>query len=255
MSLPQHSTPRHTLFVPGADPSAGHVVIEGDEARHAARVKRIKPGEAVRVMDGAGLVITGEAAETGRSFVIKVLAAERVERPSPVIEIVSATPKGPRAGAMIDLLSQTGACRWTPLETAFGVESVSPSRRERLERVAVEALKQCGRPWLLEIGEELGVANACAGDAGTELVLADAGGTPYTPEHGSRQIRVLVGPEGGWRDDERQRALDAGARACAFGPHVMRIEAAATAAALIVRDACRRRWDLERPDAAQDGIG
>jgi len=240
MDGPSPSTPRHTIFWPGADPASGEVVIEGDEARHAARVKRIKPGEGVRVVDGAGLVITGEATEAGRAIVIKVLDYQRVERYSPALEIASATPKGPRAGTMIDLLSQAGADRWTPLETAFGVETVSPSRRERLERVAVEALKQCGRPWLLEIGEPLDLDTALEGHPGTDLVLADAGGNPYTPAGGAERVRVLIGPEGGWRQDEREAALAAGARACSFGPHVMRIEAAAAAATTVVRDAWRR---------------
>ena len=241
MDGPSPSTPRHTIFWPGADPDTGEVVIEGDEARHAARIKRIKPGEGVRIVDGAGLVIWGEATEAGRPLVIKVIDHQRLERNLPTIEIASATPKGPRAGTMIDLLSQAGADRWTPIDTAFGVESVSPSRRERLKRVAVEALKQCGRPWLLEIGDSIDFETALAGGPGADLVLADAQGSPYTPAEGAEHVRVLIGPEGGWRGDEREAALAAGARSCAFGPHVMRIEAAAAAATTIVRDAWRRR--------------
>ncbi len=233
---------RHSVYLPDLGPGSGVITLEGDEARHAVRVKRVQPGQRVAVLDGRGRRVVTEVAEAaGRTLALRVLGDERVDPPAPRVELFTATPKGPRAGTMVDLVSQAGADAWAPLRTAFGAESVNENRRERLERVAVEALKQCGRPWLLEIGDEATIEEACSTADETDLVIADASGEAYTPAAHSAVVRVLIGPEGGWRDDERERAVALGARACRFGPYVMRIETAAAAAATIVRDAWDRR--------------
>jgi len=232
---------RHSVYLPDLGPAGGTITLEGDEARHAVRVKRVQPGQRVAVLDGQGRCVITEVAEAGRTLALRVLSDERAAPPSPRVELYTATPKGPRAGTMIDVISQAGADAWVPLRTAFGTETVKDNRRDRLERVAVEALKQCGRPWLLELGEETTIEEACDADEGAELVIADVSGEAYTPAAHGAVVRVLIGPEGGWRDDERERAIALGARACRFGPYVMRIETAAAAAATIVRDAWGRR--------------
>lgn len=233
---------RHTIFLPQIDAHPGRIVLEGDEARHAVRVKRVAAGQRVAVVDGHGRRVVCEVAEAGRTLTLSALEDEIVPRPRPDIEVFSATPKGPRAGNLVDLVSQAGADSWTPLETAFGVESVRENRRERLERVAVESLKQCGRAHVLEIGDSATIGAACEIGSDTQLVIADAGGERYEAAPGAQRVRVLIGPEGGWREDELAGALDRGAVACRFGPHVMRIETAACAAVAIIRDA----WERER---------
>ncbi len=71
------------------------------------------------------------------------------------------------------------------------------------------------------------------------VVVADAEGTRYRPGSGGRAgVRLLIGPEGGWSDAERAAIGSApGVLLARFGPHVMRIETAAVAAAAIVLDA------------------
>lgn len=102
----------------------------------------------------------------------------------------------------------------------------------RLERHAVEAMKQCGRAWVLEIGDAVSFEEALRGDD-VDVVVADASGDRYEAS-GGREIRVLVGPEGGWTTEELASARASGARVCSFGRHVMRIEVAAVVAAAVV---------------------
>jgi 16S rRNA (uracil1498-N3)-methyltransferase len=230
---------KHAIYLPGAEPAGGELIIEGDEARHAIRVKRIREGEQVTALDGAGTVIETRAIEARRRLVLQVLDVQSVENGDPQVEIFAPPPKGPRLGAMIDQLSQVGAARWRPLETAFATERLTAARRGRLERVAIEAMKQCRRPWLLEIGEEAALEVALAAPPGAEVVLADASGERYQPEPGARVRRAILGPEGGWREDELDRARAAGARICGFGPHVMRVETAAVVVSAALRAGAR----------------
>lgn len=230
---------KHLVYQPGLDPGAENIVISGDEAKHAIRVKRAQVGHRVGVVDGKGLLLIAEVIGTGRDLELRVERRSRVDPPTPRIELFSAVPKGPRSGDLINGVSQAGADRWSPLVTAFAVESATPAKYARWERIAAESLKQCGRGWLLELGEPAALPVAVAPAEGVDVVIADAGGERYEPV-AAATVRVLVGPEGGWRADELDAAVGSGARRCCFGPYVMRVETAAVVATAVVRHAAPR---------------
>jgi 16S rRNA (uracil1498-N3)-methyltransferase len=119
---------------------------------------------------------------------------------------------------------------------------VDPSahKLDRLRRHAEESLKQCGRAWLMEIGEATTFADALA--SRSSLILADASGGPFSLVHHDQTnaatprdpITLLIGPEGGFSPEEIASARHARATIASFGMHVMRIEVAAVAACAIV---------------------
>lgn len=228
MSIHRAFVPDLSMFSPGAA-----VVLEGDDAHHLARVKRVEPGAEVLLLDGRGRVATSRVAatrKTGRDgwFVDVTLGpVELVQPVRPRLDVWACAPKGDRLGAMIDGLSQVGAASWAPLVTARTVVEPGAHKLDRVHRIAVESSKQCGRAWMLEIEEGGDVEAALATDA--MVVMADGSGEAYQPA--GERVRLLVGPEGGWNDGELARARAAGARVCRFGPHVMRVEVAAAAAA------------------------
>ncbi len=224
----------------GPDPADPIVVIEGEEARHAARVKRLEPGEPVEVLSGDGLVGIGEVAGVERvakgawRLLVRVERAEAYEPVRPMIEVCCAPPKGARLEEMVDQLSQVGAASWRALDcTRAGEKPPRAGKLDRARRVAMEAAKQCGRAWTLRIGEPLRWREALAGEEGLKIVAADAsGGDVRTLEdlQGAERVRLLVGPEGGWTPDELDEIREAGAGVVRFGPHIMRIETAAVVA-------------------------
>lgn len=213
--------------------------VSGEEAKHAIRVKRLEVGDHVEVCDGAGLVARCAIAQTGKEprtgewwFGAKVEDSRREEPLRPRVEVWSAVAKGDKVEQMIDGLSQVGVATWRALHSARSVVEPREGKLGRLERHAVESMKQCGRAWVLEIGEIASMEEALRGD-GAEVVVADASGEPYEAR-GKKEIRVLIGPEGGWTGEELTRARASGARVCSFGRHVMRIEVAAVVVAGVV---------------------
>jgi 16S rRNA (uracil1498-N3)-methyltransferase len=208
--------------------------IDGVEAKHA-RVRRLGVGERVEILDGKGSVAGAVVLGFPGVLEVRVEEVRRVERLSPRVEVTSAIPKGGRLDELIGGLSQVGAASWRGLRTARGVAEVRASKSARIEKLAEEASKQCGRAWVMEIGGETSIEEALDG----EVVAADAEGDPYLAS-GAVDVRVLVGPEGGWTEDELGLMREGGARVCSFGAHVMRIEVAAVVAAGIVIDAERR---------------
>ncbi|HVU65047.1 MAG TPA: RsmE family RNA methyltransferase [Phycisphaerales bacterium] len=224
----------HRILVDGISSAAGDLVtIGGDEAHHALRVKRIREGERVELLDGRGGVASGAvAATTKRELSVRIEEVRRVPAISPRVEVWSAVPKGPRLDDMIDQLAQVGVALWRPLDTERGVVEPREAKLERIGRIAAEASKQCGRAWVMEIGGRASVAEALRAAPGVAIVMADASGSPWRPGHSAAGVvRVLIGPEGGWTESELRAAGDAGALVARFGPHVMRIETATVVAA------------------------
>jgi 16S rRNA (uracil1498-N3)-methyltransferase len=229
---------RHTIVIDDrplpTDPGSP-IAIEGDEAKHAIRVKRVGEGDTVRLLDGKGTVLTTRVTDARRTLHLVVESAEEESRPAVTLEMATATPKGPRLDKMIDMLGQVGAAAWCPLSTKLGVVEPGSNKIDRMERICRESAKQSLRAWPMRIGGSMAFEEATACDPGQRLVIADASGGEYTPA-GPGTVRALVGPEGGWTDAELAAARRADAQVVGLGPHVQRIETAAVVlASLIVR--------------------
>lgn len=235
----------HRISIPGTRPSRSERVdITGPEAHHAARVKRLTEGDTVELLDGRGwrglAAVIGVTKAAKGEWVLAVEVRETVEEEPtrPQVHVLASPPKGERLEEMIDQLSQAGAASWSPLVAARTVVSPRAGKMLRAERVASEAAKQCGRLWTMSIGEPVRLADALA-RTDPRLVLADPSGGPFTYED-EAQIALLVGPEGGFAEEELGAAAKAGASVCRFGRHVMRVETAAVVATGVILDAAAR---------------
>ncbi|MEO1009242.1 MAG: RsmE family RNA methyltransferase [Planctomycetota bacterium] len=236
----------HVLHQHELDREGETLAIEGEEARHAVRVKRLREGEPIVLLDGRGGRATGIVAGSDKNgprdswrLLVSIEHYRLIPQSSPAVHVLCPAPKGDLLESMIDQLSQVGAASWSPLETARSERPPRPGRLDRLRRVATESAKQCGRPWLLEIGEPVRFSDALSRP---HAVLAAADGEapgrlPHAgPDWGMEDISVLVGPEGGFSDAERRNAEEQALARVALGPHVLRIGTAAVlAAAAFVR--------------------
>ena len=229
-----------------ADPSSP-IQIQGPEAHHAVRVKRIRAGERVRLLDGIGSIATGILTEIVGSksrpaITIELETIVYHSKPSPAVEIWSALPKGDRLDRMIDQISQIGISTYRPLLCDRSQRKPETIRLEKLQRIAQEASKQCQRPWTLEFGEPIPFAQALDHPG---VILADASGGAFHDHQDARTTTdptiILIGPEGGWSDAERSRFGATSVPVCRFGSYILRIEAAACSAGSIVLNALARQ--------------
>lgn len=220
---------------------SGPVTVIGDEAHHALRVKRLEKGDRVEVLDGRGKVGVAIVSGSAKSRVgewemlLEIGEVCEVSRVVPHVEVCSGVPKGPRVEDLIDQLSQVGVAVWRPLVCERTVVEPREGKIERLRRAASEAAKQCGRAWLMEIGEAIQFHEAIRGAAGARVIVADGSGEVLERRAaGETRVRLVVGPEGGLSAGELSRARGAGAEVCRFGVHVMRTETAAVVGAGIL---------------------
>jgi 16S rRNA (uracil1498-N3)-methyltransferase len=226
-----------------ADLTGDVVVLSGAEGRHAATVRRLRPGERADVGDGAGLV--AECVVTGAGpggLELSVQARRQVPRPELTITVVQAIPKGDRGELAVEELTEVGVDRIMPWAAARCVPVWHGARGERSlakwRVTAREAAKQSRRAWIPDVTDPVSVREvgqaiskaACAivldPDAATGL------GGLTLPEAGD--LLVVVGPEGGITEAEVTAFGQAGATACRLGPTVLRTSTAGTVAAAIL---------------------
>jgi len=197
----------------------------------------------VELFDGAGrtaqAVIAGRA---GDRVACQLQSITAQPPPRPHLTVAVALPKGTRAEDLANQLSQLGVDTLVPLVCEFGVVKAKPNKLERLERASLAAAKQCGRAHLMRITPPLDVA-AAAEQAATATVarLLHPEAPTWTPAtlathlDQAERVWLLVGPEGGFSDDELATAESHGVNAWRLNPHILRIETAAVAAAAVVR--------------------
>lgn len=206
--------------------------LSGDDRHHLERVLRLRPGDPLTVGDGAGrwrFCRFGTAIEPDGDVVS--VAAPDVE-----VAVGFAVLKGGRSETVVQKLTELGVDRIAPFVAERSVvrwDGVKAARQaDRWRRVAREAVMQCRRAWLPQVDPlrafaELDLAGAA---------LAVSVGRPLA----EGENFLLIGPEGGWADGE----LAAVEAHVGLGPHVMRAETAATAAAAIL--GARRSGHLPR---------
>jgi len=219
------------------------VVLSGAEGRHAATVRRLRPGERADVGDGAGLVaecVVAGPAPGGLELTVQ--ARREVPRPDPSITVVQAIPKGDRGELAVEEMTEVGVDRIVPWAAARCVPVWQGARGERSlakwRLTAREAAKQSRRAWLPEVTDaaSAGLVAQLISKAALAIVLepgADVGlGRLSLPESGD--LLVVVGPEGGITGEEGAAFRAAGAVACRLGPTVLRTSTAGPVAAAIL---------------------
>ncbi|MCX7404760.1 MAG: RNA methyltransferase RsmE [Planctomycetaceae bacterium] len=213
-------------------PLGNQAVLKGDEARHLTRVLRAKIGDAVRLFNGRGSEWPAQVVQIGRDTVSLEIGAACVDRPSDsrLLTVAAALPKGDRQKWMVEKLTELGVGRLIPLATTRGVAEATAGAQARLERGVIEACKQCGRNTLMEVaaGHTLDQLLAAI-PAGTYGLIAHPGGSPLNTGalRAATAVLALVGPEGGFTDDELVAADRSGLVRVSLGPHILRVETAA----------------------------
>ena len=221
------------FFAPSL-PASGIVSLDEGESAHAARVLRLRAGDAVTLLDGQGAVAEAQIVDAHpKETSCQILSRRQEEKLTPEITVYSALPKG-CAEEMVDQLAQLGCDRFVPLACTRSVVEAKDNKLERFRKTAKEASKQAIRAWVMEVGEPVNFKKALVEAKGLRLI-ADPRGAACARRADISEISVLIGPEGGFTDEELQQAQAAGFILWKFAPFVLRIETAAVGAVAVLR--------------------
>jgi 16S rRNA (uracil1498-N3)-methyltransferase len=218
----------------------GQAELHGDEARHLTRVLRVEAGQQFEISDNTSAYLAEIAEARGQRVVFRVVSPlESVA--SPVrITLCAALIKFDKFEWIVEKATELGVERILPVEATRsekGLFEASRKRSERWERIAREASQQSRRTTLPEILPAARFDTALRTEADLRLFLEEETAPPFLRAANERatSATLLLGPEGGWTDREREAATMAGWAPVSLGPQVLRAETAAVAAlALIV---------------------
>jgi len=236
----------HPRFLVPLLKSVGTVSLPDDEAHHASRVLRCQTGDIVILFDGNGNEATATIeAVSKRSVEATIQAHAFAPRDhSGRLNFAVALPKGDRQKSTIEKLVELGADSLTPLATSRSVAVVDESNVDRLVRYAIEACKQCRRNRLMLVGTTLTLNELNIGQPHLQTwILHPTLSTTkcYSIREASRleltyppqKLLFLVGPEGGFADDEVELAVSLGAKVLMLGDRIQRVETAVSTAAVL----------------------
>lgn len=226
------------LASPGSLATGSPVSLDEEECHHL-RVRRAVGGTIVRVLDGAGAVGEGVLSLGPNDASVQLARVDRVEPPVPLRLLVAAGDRD-RFGWLAEKCAELGVTALVPMETERTRQVASRVRAghlDKLRRRSREAIKQSGAAWAPVLADLLPLETAVERVVSGPRWLADPAGR--VPATGESPVAVAVGPEGGFSPEERALLVRAGFEPVRLGPHVMRFETAAVAAAVLARVATR----------------
>lgn len=219
--------------------TAGETIeLDGQAATHVARVLRMKPGSELVIFDGGGGEYGATIEAIGRHSV-KVRLGGFVDRDveSPLrITLAQGVSRGERMDLAIQKSVELGVHEIFPVITRRCVVNLTPERRnkrrEHWQSVATSASEQCGRTRVPVVHAPVNLdAWLDRAGPGTRLLLDPRSTrTVHDVSPARKEAILLIGPEGGLEDAERQQAMEAGFTGVRLGPRILRTETAALAA-------------------------
>ena len=249
-ALAIHDLTSERLFVDSALAQGARIELKEDQAHYLVNVLRSKTGAAILVFngrDGEWLARLTEAKK--RSAVLDVIEQTRPQIDGPDIDYLFAPLKHARLDYMVQKAVEMGVAKLSPVQTRRTV----PDRvnLERMRANAIEAAEQCGLLRVPEIDELRPLSKVLdSWDAKRTLIFCDEDDRAKSPLSVLAAVRpgplaVLVGPEGGFPDEERQLLRSKPyVVALSLGPRIMRADTAAVAALALV-NATLGDWTTE----------
>jgi len=226
---PPKSLPR--LFVRQPLSEGAAVELAAGQANYLGNVLRLGVGAELLAFDGLSgewLARISEAAK--KRMVLSVERKTREAESIPDVWLAFAPVKRAQTDWLVEKATELGAARLVPVMTHRTV--AERVRLDRLESIAIEAAEQCGRTRVPEIVEPMKLARFIEElDPARNLYFADeTGGEPLVSALREGPAAILVGPEGGFTDEERAFVRGSRASAISLGPRILRAETAALAA-------------------------
>jgi len=212
--------------------------IRGDEARHIEKVLRLGPGDSLELFDADGSVYRAEIESLHRGEVIARICERKAESPDPGIQVTlcQAVVKPQRMDLIVEKCTELGVTEIQPFFAHRSVprwdEDKAAQRVQHWRRIALAAVKQSGarRPPAIEpvlsFKEVLAKSYSdsmrvmlweCERDISLRSLLANC----------SRRIVLIVGPEGGFTNEEANLASSQGFQFAGLGDRILRVETAA----------------------------
>jgi 16S rRNA (uracil1498-N3)-methyltransferase len=234
----------HRFYLPPAECKTAPLTLAGREAHHALHVLRMRKGDQVTILDGAGREFLCAVENFDRDKIqLAAVQTKTIPAPPCPITLLQAVPKGKIIESIIQKATELGVARIVPLLTERVVMDLDDKhaarKTEKWQQVAIEAIKQCGAAWLPRVEVPMTPKEFLARAEKFELPfiasLQPGAQHPrqylerFQAQHGRKpqSACVWIGPEGDFTAAEVDAIIAAGALPITLGKLVLRVETAA----------------------------
>lgn len=230
-----------TFYAPPGAFRDTQVALPDEEAHHAARVLRKQPGDEIIVVDGVGGWYHVRLVHVDRRSVQGQVLATRHEVGEPPYQLhigLALLKNRNRYETFLEKAVELGVSEITPFISHRAEKATL--KRQRAQNILMAAMKQTGRSRLVHITEPQPYADVLTSDAAVKLLCHEQAdpakqiNTVLKKHADLTSLLVLIGPEGGFAQDEVQAATAAGFDVISLGPRRLRAETAAITAAAAV---------------------
>jgi 16S rRNA (uracil1498-N3)-methyltransferase len=234
---------RRRFFVDAVQ--SGRARITGPDAHHLTRVLRVEPGQQFEISDNHAVYLA--EVESARKDLVSFAVREKMAEAEPAVRttILASLIRFERLEWLLEKATELGVERVVPVRaerSERGLEQAAGKRMSRWNRIVREASEQSRRARLPQIGASVVLAEALKIESDYRFALEEAVAPPLLPaipahRRAGESVALLVGPEGGWTDRERELILSSGWRPVSLGSQILRAETAAIAALAVVNAA------------------
>lgn len=227
-------------FFVAEQPENGVLTLRGENAHHAGRVLRLRPGEPVTLCDGKGTDFDCTIASVEKeSVVCRVQRSHPTEtEPKQQLTLFMALPKGDKMEFIVQKAVELGVREIVPYLSKNCVSRPDKTEKkvERWQKIALEAAKQCGRGYLPAVGAVVSFEQAAAQAAQSETALffyeneRQTGLRDALSDGVGKTVSLVIGPEGGFAPEEAALAVRTGLTSVSLGTRILRCETAPVAA-------------------------
>jgi 16S rRNA (uracil1498-N3)-methyltransferase len=221
-----------------------------EESKHLRDVLRLREGDEVSVFDGEGKEYSCSVEKTGRGkepAELTVIGESKPPAPESKLDLTLAIAllKGEKFELVIQKATELGVNKIIPLLTLRSDIKIkkpeeAAKKIERWRRVALEAVKQCGRARIPEISATIEFSEFINSIDSATLFFSEREGKslsePKIPVSRTDKITALIGPEGGWDDSEIRLAENAQASIITLGGRILRAETAGIVVAALLQN-------------------
>jgi 16S rRNA (uracil1498-N3)-methyltransferase len=217
------------------------VLIDGDEFAHLVHVMRKKEGDEIRIIDGLGRAYDVRLGAIKKKMVRGAISQSYRDHHEPSVSVTLAVGilKNPsKFDFLVEKVTELGVKEIIPLRTKRTIPS--HAKIDRWQKLALAAMKQCGRAYLPKVRELTSLEHLLQDSkAFNRRIVAHEKGSNRSivqdilPGPGDSVI-ILIGPEGGFSDEEFGLCVNAGFTPVSLGERRLRTETAAVLAAGLI---------------------
>jgi 16S rRNA (uracil1498-N3)-methyltransferase len=238
----------HRFFVEKTAMNSQSAMITGSDAKHIKNVMRLKPGDTIHLFDGTGTEYRGQITHLSSGKIEILIKGKHTTRRESSLQLAVAQAflKDKKMDGLVRQLTELGMTEWFSFHAERSVPVPDTKRLknriQRWEKIVRESLKQCRRGVLPTIRTPLSFEALLLEAAPFDLKIifwekADCKLEKglYMTNSSIHSAFIVLGPEGGFSDEEVGKAESAGFITASLGPRILRAETATLAACTLVQ--------------------